>query len=541
MDEKTPLVVAAVGDDGGCVPKCDLPWYKCRRYWLAFYAFLGFFNVYALRVNLSVAIVEMSKHFDWNNSQTTMILSSFFFGYICTQLPGGWLGTKFGGKYVFGFGVLCTTLLTLLTPLASNSIPALIALRVVEGLGEGVTYPAMHSIWAKWAPPAERSRLATLSYIGAYMGTIVSMPASGALSASHFLDGWPSVFYVFGTLGFLWFVMWMYFAADNPSKDKWITDSERDYIEGSIIRTQGKDDNVSVPWKGIFSSLPVWSIVVNHTTNNWGFYTLLTCLPTYLNDVLHFDISSGGGLSALPYLSLFIIAFLSGQIADTLRSKGYSTTIVRKGFNTLSYTLGAGFLLLCGYTSTFDHSSSWKKTAAVAFLVVANGSLGFALAGFNVNHLDISPRFAGVLMGITNGFGTIPGFVGPIVAGAIAKCVYCDEDGNEFFGKYWEGKTKCPGSEAEYLERKCTVDDAGHQWRIVFIISAAIFIFGALVFLIFGSGNVQPFNSPSKSSKRRNEDDIEDDMDAAEYSARSHNRVVNATKEEKVFIVGEEN
>lgn len=74
---------------------------------------------------------------------------------------------------------------------------------------------------------------------------------------------------------------------------------------------------------------------------------------------------------------------------------------------------GGSFLLLCGYLG--DDSVS-----AVLLLTVAVGAPGLALAGFNVNHLDIAPRFAGILMGITNAVATIPGFVGPIVAKSIA-------------------------------------------------------------------------------------------------------------------------
>lgn len=74
---------------------------------------------------------------------------------------------------------------------------------------------------------------------------------------------------------------------------------------------------------------------------------------------------------------------------------------------------GSTFLLLCGYYGT-------DTVSAVLLLSVAVGSLGFGLAGFNINHLDIAPRFAGVLMGITNSAGTIPGFVGPVVAKSIA-------------------------------------------------------------------------------------------------------------------------
>ena len=44
------------------------------------------------------------------------------------------------------------------------------------------------------------------------------------------------------------------------------------------------------PWKSIFTSLPVWSIVVAHTCHNWTFYTFLTCLPLYFKEVLNFPI-----------------------------------------------------------------------------------------------------------------------------------------------------------------------------------------------------------------------------------------------------------
>jgi hypothetical protein len=63
-----------------------------RRYTVAILAFLGFSNIYSLRVNLSVAIVSMTKRseFDsWDSRTRGLILSAFFYGYILTQIPGG--------------------------------------------------------------------------------------------------------------------------------------------------------------------------------------------------------------------------------------------------------------------------------------------------------------------------------------------------------------------------------------------------------------------------------------------------------------------
>ena len=123
-------------------------------------AFFGFFNVYALRVNLSVAIVAMTEirdvtlangttvqeqHFDWDSKQKGLVLSSFFYGYILTQLLGGWAANKIGGNFVFGLGIGATAILTLLTPMAAkSSVYTLVAVRIIEGVFEGVTFPCKY-------------------------------------------------------------------------------------------------------------------------------------------------------------------------------------------------------------------------------------------------------------------------------------------------------------------------------------------------------------------------------------------------------------
>ncbi|KAG7252424.1 hypothetical protein CRUP_028711, partial [Coryphaenoides rupestris] len=133
------------------------------RYGLALMSCYGFFVVYALRVNLSVAMVNMlnsteeanhtksvckthqpgiklnhtaSMH-HWDSETQGWILSSFFYGYIFTQIPGGYLASRYGAKWLLGLGILCTTVFTLLTPVAADmGAGYLIAVRILEGIGE---------------------------------------------------------------------------------------------------------------------------------------------------------------------------------------------------------------------------------------------------------------------------------------------------------------------------------------------------------------------------------------------------------------------
>ena len=49
---------------------------------------------------------------------------------------------------------------------------------------------------------------------------------------------------------------------------------------------------LGTPWLAFFKSKAVWAIIVGHTASNWGTYTLLTNIPTYMKEVLKFDIKS---------------------------------------------------------------------------------------------------------------------------------------------------------------------------------------------------------------------------------------------------------
>ena len=76
------------------------------------------------------------------------------------------------------------------------------------------------------------------------------------------------------------------------------------------------------------------------------------------------------------------------------------------------FLAGAVFLILLPY--------SRNRTEAVTFVSLSVGFTGLSQAGFLVNHLDIAPRYAGLIMGLGNTLATVPGFVGPQMAEAIA-------------------------------------------------------------------------------------------------------------------------
>lgn len=464
-----------------CIPK---------RYILIILSQIGFMVVYALRVNLSVAIVSMVNstyakarpdpecssgknntvkpnggEFNWDENEKGLVLGSFFYGYILTQIFGGWLATRFGGKWIYGFGVLVTAVLTLLTPLAARTnFYLLITLRILEGIGEGVTFPAMHNIISQWAPPLERTIMTTISFSGQHAGTILALPLSGVLADSSFLGGWPSVFYVFGAAGVLWFIFWGIIGANSPNQDKWISKEERNYIITSLQGCAQKQSKV--PWLDIFKSIHVWAIIVGHFSNNWVWYMVLTGLPLYFQEVLDFKLKENAFLSALPFLVGFLCTLAAGVIADKLRRRMLTTKNTRRLMAATGYFPTGIFLMLASYAGC--DQITWSVTC----MVLATGFLCFNQGSYSSNHLDIGPRYAGILMGITNSFATIPGFVTPSLTG--------------------------------YFTNN---DPSRAQYRKVFGIAAAVCAFGGIFYILFASGDVQPWNDVNK--RDRNSDEVD--------------------------------
>lgn len=154
---------------------------------------------------------------------------------------------------------------------------------------------------------------------------------------------------------------------------------------------------------------------------------------------------------------LFIV--LSGIIGDTLLQKlKLSKTLVRKIFNCFSLFVPMLAVLALSFVTCEN------KMIGVALLTMGLAFTGCGYgAGFLVNYNDISGPFSGIVFGIGNSCATIPGIIAPYLVGVL------------------------------------TSNQKQEEWRIVFFITAAVYLLGGIVGLLFTTGNVEPWAMRKKS------------------------------------------
>ncbi|KAK0098467.1 hypothetical protein PV326_008065 [Microctonus aethiopoides] len=467
------------------------------RYLMAVMGSIGLAIIYGFKVNISIAIVAMVNHtalkensenynatneikldnstanasedgpFVWDKSVQGQILSAYFIGYLISMIPGARMAELVSAKWVMNVAVLLNVVASVLSPVSAHGHYLLLALmRVIQGIGGGVSFPAMHVMVTKWGPPSERNVLASIIYAGTAIGTLIAILLSGLLAANL---GWVWVFYIEGALCLIWCTAWWLMIEDSPEQQKrFITEGEKDYILNSMGESgDNHSHKLPVPWGQIFKSPAFLAIFIAHFCSNFGWYMLLVELPSFMNQVLGFKLESNATLSALPYLCMWIFTMLLSKVLSLIVEKKWITVTLSRKIGTFFSSVIPMICLLV--VALFGQN----RTLAVVFMTIGVTCMGGMYSGFLANHIDIAPNFAGTLVALTNCFATIPGIIVPLIVGYIT-----------------ESDTPVKG------------------WNIIFFVTAGILMVEIIVYWIFGSGDEQSWNKVKGNDEEPHEQDM---------------------------------
>ncbi|KAL1291257.1 hypothetical protein AAHE18_20G188200 [Arachis hypogaea] len=419
------------------------------RYLIVFLTFICTSVCYIERVGFSIAYTVAADAAAVTQSSKGSILSTFYYGYACSQVPGGYAAQKIGGRRVLLLSFLLWSLTCFLVPLDPNRVTVLVVARLLVGVAQGFIFPSIHTVLAQWVPPHERSRSVSLTTSGMYLGAALSMLLLPSLVK---FKGPQSVFVAEAALGAVWSLLWFKYSSDPKATASGAGEQ--------LLPTNKKIDarkpapkTVTIPWVKIMTNLPVWAIVVNNFTFHYALYVLMNWLPTYFELGLQLSLHDMGSSKMMPYLNMFLFSNIGGVVADYLITRRImSVTRTRKFLNTMGFVVAS---LALAVIPSFRTSGG-----AVFCSSVALGFLALGRAGFAVNHMDIAPRYAGIVMGVSNTAGTLAGIVGVDLTGKLLEAA-----------KVADADLSSPES-----------------WKAVFFIPGLLCVFSSLIFLLFSTG-----------------------------------------------------
>ncbi|XP_036342334.1 sialin-like [Rhagoletis pomonella] len=390
--------------------------------------------------------------YNWSPSVRSVIVSSFYWCYVLSQVVGGIATQYFGTKQVFGWSQFATAICSLCIPFGADfHYSAVIILRSVQGFASGLTWPAMYAIVGFWIPLAERSRFMS-SFQGFSIGIGLTYPLCGFIIDNF---GWRYVFYTTGSLGMIWCILWYYLAFNTPKEHPRISAEEIEYIEVNVSSEAKEALGMNVPWKSIFTSLPAWAIGITTFGRIWIHYIFIVCGPNFMKNVLKFNYKANGFLSGMPFICSYISSVIFCYVADKLMlNDGMSLTNVRKIFTAMSQVVPGILIYWIGYIDT-------NIVLLLVIWFVAVTFITASYAGAMANIVDIAPNLAGPVLAFCQTIHMSASFLSPLVSGIIV-----------------------------------TNESSIEQWRTVFGVSSAIAILTYGVFQIYGTAEIQSWNYP---------------------------------------------
>jgi MFS family permease len=354
------------------------------------------------RVNISVAGATIMQDLDLSRKQWGWILSAFILSYGLMQIPLGAWGDKKGHRTVLTAIVVWWSVFTALTGMANGFI-MLIVVRLMFGIGEAGSYPCMTGVIGRWFKPSETAKAQGFIWAASRMGgaltPFIVIPVIAGL-------GWRMAFYILGSTGLIWAILWYFFYRDRPSLIKGIKERELQVLPVEQSQTEKK----KIPWKKIVSKKQFWLILSMYFFYAWGSWFFFSWFPTFMELGRGFEKSQLTYVIAVPFLMSMIGNISGGYLSDRLSAK-FGLKIGRRLLGVSGLIISALFMFLAGFIP--------GKLQVFIFLSLCFGVIDLMLPSAWAICLDVGKEFAGAVSGAMNTAGNIGGFICATVFGYV--------------------------------------------------------------------------------------------------------------------------
>jgi MFS family permease len=399
---------------------------------MAFLCTLAFLS-YLDRVCIARAQADIRHDLSLTVGQMGLVMGIFWLGYALFEIPGGWLGDRFGSRATLARIVLAWSVFTALSGAAAG-FTSLLVYRLLFGLGEAGAFPNMARVQSRWWPAKSRARAGGVLWLCARWGGAFSFLIFGYLlggfNSSGFrqavarmpvlhvlasVPAWRLGFWAMGLVGLVWVILFYPWFRDDPSQKRSVNEAELKLIRSG--EPPGEQSHESHGgwrvWAALFSSGSLWALALAYLCISFGWSFFVSWMPQYLEDVHHVSFKGSQAMDVLPLFFGGIACLVGGICSDALvRVTGWTRA-------------GRAIFPICGYVTAavamFAIRLTHTPSQAITLMCVASAANDFGQGACWATIISVGGLYAGTAFGFMNMVGNIGNFLQPVIGAVVFK------------------------------------------------------------------------------------------------------------------------
>jgi sugar phosphate permease len=403
---------AAVAIEASAAPPSGKPAERPTRVRYAVLAWLCAAATIAYICRQSIGVAESTIRWETGLSKAQMgwVMSVFFWSYGVGQIPGGWLGHRYGTRQMLPLLSIAWSIATGVMSVAIG-MPLLIGSRIVNGLAQAGLFPAAVNTVSRWFPRSEHA-LAN-GALGAFMGvgSAVAAALTGVLLLA--LD-WRMIFLLYSFLGVVWARAFYAWFREWPRDHPAVNAAELELIRAGAYAKHPDEQAEKyepTPWLDLILSPAMWWISGQHFCRAAGEIFFASWFATYLQEARGVTIAQSGLLTTLPIVARIVGGLAGGVISDSVLRRTGSLRWARQGVAVASLAACAALVF----------AALGVKSAWLAVNLIALGAFFASLAGpcaYTIT-IDMGGRHVPTVFSTMNMMGSVGAAAFPPVAALV--------------------------------------------------------------------------------------------------------------------------
>jgi MFS family permease len=379
-------------------------------------------SAYLTRHCIAAANTTIQKDLLLTEEQMGWVLGVFSGGYFIFQIPGGWLGNRFGTRRAYSAISLLWSIFTVWSSLAFSWLGLLVSRAAFGGAQAGLV-PITAKVISDWFGENRRGVCSAVIAASMSIGGVVAMKLTSELMEHY---DWRDIFRMYSLVGIAWAVAFYWFFRTRPQDHPWLrksspaedvptTDASFGFEDSneSDTSTPSRDTNTvaeeSVDWRRLLRNRTILAINVQAMFRAAGYWLFVTWFPAFLEYRFGVTATEAGSLAAWPLAGVVVGTLIGGVCVDRLLANASNKRTSRVGVASVA-------LFICGALSL---ASAWSPNADQFVLLMSLGAVfsGAANPAAWAATMDVAGKNTAVVMGMMNMAGTIGGFAMPVLLG----------------------------------------------------------------------------------------------------------------------------